>query len=115
MRANHRHFDPSSVSTVPDLFTPPAQDVNTSWEAAGKIAPHVPGIREAVYRYVAGRGDFGATAREICHGLTISPDTCRPRLIELQGTASWAHGKLPARILRTSGKREGMRIYVAIR
>jgi len=40
--------------------------------------------------------------------------TARPRIRELQGDASWAKGRLPARIVKTAEQRGGMRVYVAL-
>lgn len=111
----HHHYTPPSVSTVPDLFDPPAVNVDTSWEAAGRIQPQTHRLREAVYAYIKARGEFGATGAEIGHGITMEGSTYRPRLRELEGDAPWAKGKLPARIRKSDRKRNGMRVYVAIR
>jgi len=114
MRARHTHYVPPP-DPPPSLWEVlPSVPVDTSEAAAVRIAPHTASQREAVFQYIKARGTFGATAREVVHGITISPDSCRPRLRELQGDASWEHGQLPARIARTLTKRDGMRVYVAI-
>jgi len=94
------------------LVDPPAQPVDTSLAAAAKIQGHTARIREAVFQYIRVTG--GATAGEIATGCGLNPSTVRPRLLELEGRASWAKGKLPARIIRTPERRNGMRIYRAL-
>lgn len=110
MRAHHRHYTPPG-DTGPDLFSPPAVAVDTSREAAARIEGHTNRIREAIYLWLSTQGARGATAGEIEVALGISGSTVRPRLRELQGDAPWANGKLPARIVRLSEKRDGMRVY----
>jgi hypothetical protein len=111
MRAHHVHY----VAPEPlPLFEPPAQPVDTSLAAAAKIQDHTNRIREAVFQFIRVQGARGATAGELEHALALSGSTVRPRLRELQGDASWAKGKLPARIERTPERRAGMRVYVTI-
>jgi len=105
--ADHRHM-PGLVELFREVI-PPAQPVDTSLAAAAKIQGHTARLREAVYQFIRVTG--GATAGEIATGCGLNPSTVRPRLLELEGRASWAKGKLPARIRRTSEKRDGMRVY----
>jgi len=111
IRAHHRHYVPPGPQ-APDLFSPPAVTVDTSLAAAARVAGHTARLREAVYQYIRVTG--GATAGEIATGCGLNPSTVRPRLLELEGRASWAKGKLPARIIRTPERRNGMRIYRAL-
>ena len=111
MRGNHVHY----VAPEPlPLFEPPAQPVDTSLQAAAKIAGHTARIREAIFLYLRTQGARGATARELGHALGLAGSTVRPRLRELQGDAPWAKGKLAARITRTAERRGGMRVYKTI-
>ena len=106
MRAHHRHY----IAPEPmPLFEPPAQPVDTSLAAAARIQPHGARLREAIFLYIKAVG--GATAGEIAVGCGLNPSTVRPRLRELEGSAPWAKGKLPARIERTPERRAGMRVY----
>lgn len=112
MRANHVHYAPP-VDTGPDLFTPPHVAVDTSLQAAAKIAGHTQRIREAIYLFIRASG--GATAGEITEKLGLNPSTVRPRLRELEGTAPWCRGKLPRRIQRTDAVRQHMHVYEVMR
>src|SRR4029077_7198572 len=117
----HVHYRPSSPEPLPDALdfwtivnAPaelllPAQPVDTSLEAAARVQGHTARLREEVYQFI--RVTRGATDGEIAQGLGMNPSTVRPRRRELEGTAPWAKGKLPARIERTSARRLGMRIY----
>ena len=89
----------------------PAQPVDTSLQAAAKIAGRTNRLREAIFLYLKTQGARGATAGELEQALALSGSTVRPRLRELEGTAPWCHGKLPVRIRRTAEKRDGMRVY----
>lgn len=113
MRLHHKHWTPPG-DTGPDLFSPPAVAVDTSREAAARIEGHTNRIREAIYLWIQKHGAHGATAGEITDSLGLNASTVRPRLRELQGDAPWAAGKLPARIVRLSEKRGGMRCYRAL-
>ena len=133
-RRVHHHYVPEPVGP-PDLFSdgsgvkfpggvaksmaltvgpisPPSQPVDTSLGAAARVQGHTARIREAIYLYLKAVG--GATAGEISTQCGLNPSTVRPRLRELEGSAPWAKGKLPARIVRTPERRKGMRVYVAI-
>jgi len=127
MRAHHRHyiapeplplFEPPPLKDLAsDIFrerheTPPSVAVDTSREAASRIAGRTNRLREAVFLFIRAVG--GATAGEISTQCGLNPSTVRPRLRELEGSAPWCHGKLSARIVRTAERRKGMRIYVAI-
>jgi len=127
-RLHHKHWKPEAPGLETDLFTaapicrsdgsveflpwPPAQKVDTSLAAAAKVAGHTARLREAVFQFIRVTG--GATAGEISTQCGLNPSTVRPRLRELEGSAPWANGKLPARIVRTPERRKGMRVYVAI-
>lgn len=113
MRAHHKHYVPPAPSG-PDLFTPPAQPVDTSLEAARRVVGHTNRLREAVYLFVKVQGARGATAGEVETALSLSGSTVRPRLRELEGDAPWAEGKLPRRIWKTAIKRAGMRVYQVV-
>ena len=135
MRARHRHwtpppplplFEPPEIIRAPVFrsdgsgefleieFRPPSEPVDTSWEAAGRIQPHVSQLREQVYQYIASRGEFGATEREIEHGLTLPGNTVRPRLWELEGNAPKDQKRPPVRIAKSPRRRDRMRVYVAL-
>lgn len=127
MRIAHKHYTAPPVDTGLDLFElgvpdpfpvtlhatvlAPSVAVDTSREAASRIAGHTSRIREAIFLWLKTQGSHGATRQEISDALGLSGDTVRPRLIELSGTAKWAKG-LPVRIQRSPEKRGGMRIYV---
>lgn len=113
MRAHHVHYVPP-VDTGPDLFTPPAQPVDTSITAARRVRGHTQRIREGIYLLIRALGSTGATAGELESTLGISGSTIRPRLRELEGDAPWVSGKLPRRIYRTVERRAGMRVYSAL-
>lgn len=110
-RRRHTHYacDPP-VTVLADLFTPPSVPVDTSEAAAAAIREAAPSIRDAIYALLALTAD-GLTAGEIGEALTLNPSTVRPRLRELEGNAPWAKGQLPARIVKTSERRGGMRVY----
>lgn len=55
----------------------------TSQAAAISIAPDANNLRAAVLRYIAGRGDDGATDEEVQDALEMNPSTQRPRRVEL--------------------------------
>jgi len=92
---------------------PPFQPVDTSITAAVRVVPKLKDWRWTIYTFLQGLGSRGATAGEIATELALNPSTVRPRLRELEGTAPWAKGKLPARIIRTPERRAGMRVYQA--
>ena len=107
MRAHHRHY----IAPEPlPLFEPPAQPVDTSRAAAARVQGHTHRIREAIFLWLRTQGAHGATAGEITQALGLNPSTVRPRLRELEGSAPWALN-LMRRIVRTSEKRDGMRVY----
>ena len=112
-RLHHKHWTPGPPEDL-GLFAviPPAVETDTSREAAARVMGHTQRLREAVYLFIKATG--GATAGEIATGCGLNPSTVRPRLLVLEGRASWAKGKLPARICRTSEKRDGMRVYRAL-
>jgi hypothetical protein len=85
--------------------------MDTSEAAAQAIQPAARSIRETVFTYVASQGDRGATCGELCDALDLNASTARPRIRELEGNAPWCQGQLPARIVKTSAKRGGMRVY----
>jgi hypothetical protein len=117
-RIRHTHYQPVGFSQicdpVPDLFALPAQPVDTSLAAAEGMREAAPSIRERIARYIQARGSYGATAEDVCLALDLNPSTVRPRLLELEGRAKWAKGKLRARIVKTPQQRNGMRIYRAL-
>lgn len=140
MRAHHKHFtpprplplfEPPSLTSCAKCgtealgrldapeehslgcrFTPPAQPVDTSREAASRIQGHTNRIRAAIYLWIQRQGERGATAGEIEATLGLKGSTVRPRLRELEGTAPWAL-ELAYRIVKTPQKRDGMRVYIA--
>lgn len=122
MRANHQHWNPDSVDTTPTLFdlppssweTLPSVPVDTSEQAAQRMAPHAGRLVEQVYAYVKARGEFGATEAEIEHGLTLPGNTVRPRLWTLCGNAPAGQPKPRARIWMTDERREKRRVYRAL-
>jgi hypothetical protein len=99
--------------TEPTLFDAPAVGVDTSQQAAAKIAPRVPVLRAQIYLYLKAMGTWGATAGELATVLTMNPSTVRPRLRELEGTAKWAPDA-PRLIRRLTQRRAGMRVYQAL-
>lgn len=107
-------YPPTFTNYQRGLFDPPAQPVDTSRAAAQAVKPKTAAIRERILGYVQRCGAVGATAGDIEFALDISGSTVRPRLRELEGTAPWAKGKLPQRIVRTPEKRGGMRVYVPL-
>jgi len=111
MRANHKHY--MAPEPMP-LFDPPSQPIDTSIAAARKVTGHSARIREAIWLYLRTQGARGATAGELEQALALSGSTVRPRLLELEGRARWAKGKLPMRIERTPKRRNHMRIYRAL-
>ena len=71
----------------PDLFSigaygaEPAYQAHsdTSREAAEEIKVSLNALQEAVFAYIRGRGDDGATDEEGCVALKMNPSTYRPR------------------------------------
>lgn len=113
MRAHHVHYVPPGPQE-PDLFTLPAQRIDTSIEAARRIQGRAARDREAIFLWLRTQGSYGATRGEITAATGIPGDTCRPRLRELEGDAPWAKGKLLRRITRTAEVRKRMHVYVAL-
>ena len=119
MRAHHKHFVPPEPLPLFETYfpttwvNPPMQAVDTSREAASRIAGRAPRLRAAIYLWLRTQ-EHGATCREIATALGLLENTCRPRLRELEGTAPWAEGKLPRLIQRLATRRNGMRVYEAI-
>lgn len=115
-RRRHMHWWnlPAIAEHAPDLFQLPSEPVDTSEAAAQAIQPAARSIRETVFAYMASQGARGATCGELCAALDLNASTARPRLRELEGNAPWCRGQLPARIVKTSTKRGGMRCYVAL-
>ena len=111
-RRRHQHWYEAGPK-APDLFTPPSVPVDTSEAAAEHIKPSAPSIRDAIFALIRDAGDCGMTAGEL-EAVGYPGSTARPRIRELQGNASWANGRLAARIIKTSEQRGGMRIYVAL-
>jgi hypothetical protein len=111
-RRRHIHWYDARPKS-PDLFTLPSVPVDTSEAAAEHIKPSAPSIRDAIFTLIREAGDRGMTAGEL-EAVGYHGSTCRPRIRELQGNASWAKGRLPARIVKTPAQRGGMRIYVAL-
>ena len=70
-----------------DLFDQPVHKYiphsTTSKEAAKRIEPDAPTLRDLVLRYLMARPGAGATDEEIQLGLGLNPSTQRPRRIEL--------------------------------
>jgi hypothetical protein len=88
-KRRHREKDGTMASQL-DLFEdqprysdPPHCGVETSRQAAESVA-NVSGKRAAVYRFIRGRGDRGATREEIEIGLGMRGNTVRPRVKELE-------------------------------
>lgn len=111
-RRRHQHWYEAGPK-APDLFTPPSVPVNTSEAAAEAVKSSAPSIREAIFTLIREAGDRGMTAGEL-EAVGYPGSTARPRLRELQGNASWAKGRLPARIVKTTAQRGGMRVYIAL-
>ena len=113
-RRRHQHWCPAAKECLPgDLFTPPSVPVDTSEAAAERMKSSAPSIREVIFTWIREAGERGLTAGEL-EALGYPGSTIRPRLRELQGDASWANGRLSARIVKTAEQRGGMRIYVAL-
>lgn len=113
----HTHFTPKAFAEITALFQevwPPAQNVDTSLEAARRIRGRAARDREAIWLWLRTQGSYGATRGEITAATGIPGDTARPRIRELEGDAPWAKGKLPRRITRTAARRAGMRIYTVV-
>lgn len=109
MRIRHQHYwGPEPLGN--DLFAPPSVGVDMSEAAALAIQPAAPTIREALFALIAQSPD-GLTAGELEVRSAYSGSTIRPRLRELEGSAPWAKGQLPARIVKTPTQRNGMRVY----
>lgn len=70
----------------PDLFDlPPAQRHSpTSVAAAEAIAPRAGSLRAHVYDWLKARGADGGTDEEMQTALQMSPNTQRPRRVELE-------------------------------
>jgi len=111
-RRRHQHWYDAGPK-APDLFTLPAQPIDTSIAAAKAVRSSAPSIRDAIFALIRDAGDRGMTAGEL-EAVGYPGSTARPRIRELQGNASWAKGQLPARIVKTAVQRGGMRIYVAL-
>lgn len=90
---------------------PPSEPIDTSEAAADAIRPIAPSIREAIFALIQEAGERGMTAGELEARSPYSGSTIRPRLRELEGTAPWAKGQLPVRIIKTAERRAGMRVY----
>lgn len=112
-RRRHTHWHPEAHELLQgaiDLFLPPSVPVDTSATAACAMAAYVPTIRDAIFAQIAASKD-GLTAGELEARTAYSGSTIRPRLRELEGSAPWAKGQLPARIVKTPTQRSGMRVY----
>ena len=73
----------------PPAATPPAPHVRgseTSKAAAETIQPHAGRLRELVCRFLADRGEQGATDEELCEALNLQSDTGRARRCGLRDT-----------------------------
>ena len=64
-------------------FSPPAQDRDTSRDAARAIRPNAGTLRAMVRNFIILQGSYGATDQEIQAALNLSGDTERPRRVEL--------------------------------
>jgi len=111
--SRHVHWNPTASRLETDLFTLPAQPVDTSLAAAEGMREAAPSLREAIYQAIREAGERGLTAGEL-DALGYPGSTARPRLRELEGSAPWAKGRLRARIVKTPQQRNGMRIYIAL-
>jgi len=111
-KRRHQHWYDAGPK-APDLFTLPSVPVDTSEAAAEAIKSSAPTIREAIFTLIQEAG--GLTAGEIEARSPYAGSTIRPRLRELEGTAPWAKGQLPARIVKTAERRGGMRVYQALK
>ena len=116
-KRRHQHWESVGFAQIcdpiPDLFTPPSVPGDTSEAAAEAVKSSAPSIRDAIFALIRDAGDRGMTAGEL-EALGYAGSTARPRIRELQGNASWANGRLSARIVKTAEQRGGMRIYVAL-
>lgn len=73
-----------STDAYGNEVVPPAQQHSaTSVEAAEAIKPRVNELQQLVLRFMAERGDDGATDEEGIEGTGLAPNTFRPRRIEL--------------------------------
>jgi hypothetical protein len=63
---------------------PPHSGSETSRAAAQRIKPLTGALRKEVLRFIAERGDAGATDHEIAAGLGMLSDTARARRCELR-------------------------------
>jgi hypothetical protein len=63
---------------------PPHNRTATSTAAAVAIDRAAPRLRSLVYRFIAGRGEYGATDQECQLGLALSSQTQGPRRVELE-------------------------------
>lgn len=73
-----KKFDPSMRTHAPHNNTP------TSQKAAAAIVPESQRLRRQVLEFIRQRGPAGATDEEIQMGLSMNPNTERPRRIELE-------------------------------
>lgn len=55
----------------------------TSRAAAGHVEPRRGTQAHKILEFLRSRGDTGATREEITHALKLSPDSVRPRIVEL--------------------------------
>ncbi len=75
---------PVQLSLIDLCDTAPYQPHSaTSRAAAVAIAPKLGALQTRVLRFIANRGEHGATDEEICDGLELNPSTGRPRRVEL--------------------------------
>jgi len=93
-----------------DLIDPPSRPVLTSQQAAEEAKIFAARQREQVFAFIKRQGRSGATQKEITEDLGIGRPSVCARVYELEGR--W-HG-LPARIIRTTMRREACGVYVTI-
>lgn len=98
----------------PLFIVPPSVPVDTSIEAAAKIAPHAARDRARILAHLKSLGAFGATCREISVALGLNENCTRPRLWELEGNAPAGRPKLPRLIGKSKARRAGMRAYCCV-
>lgn len=93
--------------TAPDLWSVPLpiHPTETQLAAAERLAPHVAGMRAAIFDYVFRSREEGCTAGECAFDLKLDIVTVRARLTEAHQARE---------IVRTAQRRDGQLCYVAI-
>lgn len=93
---------------------PTSRQSPTSAAAAVRAAPRISAARLAVLRFIVSRGDHGATDEEGITGTGLSPNTYRPRRVELfQGYKSYPGGMIIGTGHRSTASGARANVYVA--